>query len=77
MVSGYVSDPHTGLYRHWTHFQTLAEIKYRAAFYDIDTEKGQSGSPAYLRYGDKIILIGIHKGYSLEDNLNYCTIITK
>ena len=77
VVSGYVQDSDTTEYRHWTHFQALAEIKYGAVFYDIDTKGGQSGSPAYLRYGDKVILIGIHKGYSKEDNLNFCTIITK
>ena len=76
-VSGYVQDPHTYEYRHWTHLQALAQIKYGAAFYDINTEGGQSGAPAYLRYGDKVILIGIHKGYSKEDNLNFCTVITK
>ena len=76
-MSGYVQDPHTTEYRHWTHFQALEQIKYGAAFYDIDTKGGQSGSPAYLRYGDKVILIGIHKGYSKEDNLNFCTVITK
>ena len=76
-VSGYVQDPHTCEYRHWTHFQAQAQIKYGGVFYDIDTEGGQSGAPAYLRYGDKVILIGIHKGYSKEDNLNFCTVITK
>jgi len=24
-----------------------------------------------------VILIGIHKGYSKEENLNFCTVITK
>ena len=43
----------------------------------IGTEGGQSGAPVYIRYGDKVILIGIHKGYSKEDNLNFCTIISK
>lgn len=28
-------------------------------------------------YGDGIILMGIHKGYSIDDKLNYCTMITK
>ena len=37
-------------------------------FYNIDTDAGQSGAPAYLIFGDRVILIGIHKGYSGEEN---------
>jgi len=55
----------------------LSVIKFGAAFYEIDTDGGQSGAPAYLMYGDGIILMGIHKGYSIDDKLNYCTMITK
>jgi V8-like Glu-specific endopeptidase len=65
-VSGYVQDPHTVEYRHWTHFQNLAQINLGAILYNIDTEGGQSGSPAYLLYDGKVILIGIHKGHSTE-----------
>ena len=46
-------------------------------FYNIDTTEGQSGAPAYLIFEDRIILIGIHKGYSQEEKLNYCTVISK
>lgn len=53
------------------------QIKFGAVFYDIDTSAGQSGSPAYLQYGDKFLLFGIHKGYSAPNKLNYCTVITK
>lgn len=55
----------------------MLQIKNDAIYYNIDTEGGQSGSPAYLKYGDKIILVGIHKGYSHHENLNYCTAISK
>lgn len=70
-------DPQTGDYRQWSHFQSLTQVKLGAIFYDIDTSVGQSGSPVYIRHGDKIYLVGIHKGYSAIDNLNYCTVITK
>jgi V8-like Glu-specific endopeptidase len=49
VVSGYVQDNGTCEYRHWTSFQSLAEIHYGAIFYDIDTKEAQSGSPAYLQ----------------------------
>jgi len=45
-------------------------------FYDIDTAGKQSGAPVYFKYGDIVTLIGIHKGYSEDENLNYCTMIT-
>jgi V8-like Glu-specific endopeptidase len=46
-------------------------------FYNLDTEEGESGAPAYLIFGDQVILIGIHKGYSGEMKLNTCIMITQ
>ena len=45
--------------------------------YAIDTKSGQSGSPAYIRDKNEIVLVGIHKGYSVMDKLNIAVSITK
>ena len=52
-------------------------MKHESVFYNLDTDEGQSGAPAYIIFGDRVILIGIHKGHSVEDNLNYCAMISE
>jgi len=48
--------------------------------YDIDTIKGQSGSPVYfMKKSDKeeiAHVVGIHKGFDRIVNINLCTLIT-
>jgi V8-like Glu-specific endopeptidase len=76
-VSGYVKVKDEDEYRHWVDFEPFLEIKHGAVLYNLDTDVGQSGSPAYLIFGDRVILVGIHNGCSKEDNLNYCTMINE
>jgi V8-like Glu-specific endopeptidase len=49
--------------------------KNNAAFYDIDTDGGQSGSPVFVK--NNLKLIGIHKGHQKSMNKNICTLFTK
>ena len=50
--------------------------------YDIDTMKGQSGSPVYFTQRDKIdqlscYVVGLHKGYDPRLRKNVCTLLTR
>ena len=74
-VSGYVQARRGNEYRHWVAYEPFLKAKHGAVFYTLDTDEGQSGSPVYIIFGDRVILIGIHKGYSGEEKLNYCTMI--
>lgn len=47
-----------------------------AGKYDIDSKRGQSGSPIMLEKA-KSIVIGIHKGYDRKHNLNVCCLISE
>jgi V8-like Glu-specific endopeptidase len=63
-VSGYVRFPNTNKYVLINHFERFLKVKHGAAFYNIDTARGQGGAPVYLIFDNKVLLIGIHKGYS-------------
>jgi V8-like Glu-specific endopeptidase len=76
-VAGYIRVKDQDQYRQWIGLEAFLSTKFGANYYNLDTEVGESGAPAYLIVGDKVILIGIHKGYSAEEKLNYCTVITQ
>jgi len=44
--------------------------------YDIYTEPGQSGSPVFFE-SEKLEIVGIHKGYQTQKNINICTLISQ
>lgn len=56
-------------------FGTIDEVKLVNAasmvlYYNLDTEKGMSGSPIYLKRENKYILIGVHDGYDNFEDRN-------
>lgn len=66
---------HTNILQYW---------KYGGA-YNIDTEKGQSGSPVFFMSIPKghrselkkqTYVVGVHKGCDLNKNRNICTLIS-
>jgi V8-like Glu-specific endopeptidase len=59
-----------------THFGKIDDVRKGAIFYDIDTIGGQSGSPVYLK-DESTKVVGIHKAGSMEDKMNFSTLITK
>lgn len=60
---------------HLTHSGKVGPVSEGVIYYDVDTSKGQSGAPVFIKNNNK--LVGIHKGYSPEDKLNFGTLITK
>jgi V8-like Glu-specific endopeptidase len=61
-VSGYVKVSNKDQYQHWVDYEPFLSIKHGAVLYNLDTDKGQSGAPAYLIFGDRVTLLGIHNG---------------
>jgi V8-like Glu-specific endopeptidase len=50
------------------------EITKNEGRYKVDTDKGQSGSPVFLKQNKRHI-IGIHKGYDPILKTGICTLI--
>lgn len=59
-----------------SHTGPLQVVNKRVIFYNIDTDKGQSGSPVLVTNGKKARVIGIHKGYHTGMLFNLATRIT-
>jgi V8-like Glu-specific endopeptidase len=74
-VSGFVEDFFSDNLRQITHSITLPAAKKGGISYAIDTKSGQSGAPVYLKDKTGIKLMGIHKGFSVEDKLNFGVMI--
>jgi len=60
-VSGY--NDYELSYKLKTHSGLIDDVKNGAIFYDIDTKKGQSGSPVYINDKPNMV-VGIHKAGS-------------
>jgi V8-like Glu-specific endopeptidase len=54
----------------------IARIKPNRLYYTLDTSPGQSGSPVFVRNGDKSIVVGIHRGTNDTGTENYAIRIT-
>ena len=72
-----MDDPFSDALRQISHFTTLPTTKNGGMAYSIDTKSGQSGAPVYIKDKTGIKLMGIHKGFSVEDKLNVGVIINR
>ena len=75
-MSGYINDEFSDRFRQITHSNPLPQPKDDGITYAIDTRKGQSGGPVYIKDDENVKLIGIHKAFSTKDKLNIGVLIT-
>lgn len=76
-VCGYPFKGHQNNYQ-WKHSNSISFNHSKdIGFYDIDTERGQSGSPVYFTDNkSNCYVVGIHKGISVSRQYNTCTMLT-
>ncbi|MBA3314027.1 MAG: hypothetical protein H0T47_12180 [Planctomycetaceae bacterium] len=72
-------NPNTGSpypYGHqWKHARKCVGVDTRTLFYDVDTSKGQSGSPVWIKLkktGERFV-VGVHTSYDGVRRVNTCT----
>jgi hypothetical protein len=59
-----------------THSNFINSTNDGGIFYDIDASSDQSGSPVYYCGSENTKLVGIHKSYWPQKQLNFATMIT-
>jgi V8-like Glu-specific endopeptidase len=64
-VTGYPADRPVGT--QWRHSERLRRYTPLRLLYTVDTCPGHSGSPVWVRFGDKPVVVGIHTSGILDE----------
>ncbi|GHT05949.1 serine protease [Bacteroidia bacterium] len=55
----------------------IDRVEANRLYYTIDTEAGQSGSPLFVREGDKCVVVGVHRGANKTETENHAISINE
>jgi len=65
-IAGYPADKPLGTM--WRHSERLTGVTARRIYYTVDTCPGHSGSPVWVRNGDRLGIIGIHTSGPVDEH---------
>jgi V8-like Glu-specific endopeptidase len=65
-IAGYPADRPVGTL--WRHSELLARVSPRRIFYTVDTCPGHSGSPVWMKDGERRSIVGVHTAGPVDES---------